>query len=153
MTTGPAVGTSSVQEPDGVAENPGPPTTTALGGPVDEPAAAGLRVKARRAFDRARVRVAFWSRSLLVRVVVLTLSLSTIVMLTLGLILQQQIINGLLRSKIDAATAEIDSARQTVQSSLSGADSDPSSPREQLRLALTEIGRLRIRPRDHPADR
>ena len=141
MTTGPAVGTSSVQEPDGVAENLGLPTTTALGGPVDEPAAAGLRVKARRAFDRARVRVAFWSRSLLVRVVVLTLSLSTIVMLTLGLILQQQIINGLLRSKIDAATAEIDSARQTVQSSLSGADSDPSSLREQLRLALTEIGR------------
>ena len=83
----------------------------------------------------------FWSRSLLVRVVVLTLSLSTIVMVTLGLILQQQITTGLLRSKIDAATAEIDSARQTVQSSLSGADSDPSSLREQLRLALAEIGR------------
>ena len=39
------------------------------------------------------------------------------------------------------ATAEIDSARQTVQNSLSGADSDPSSLREQLRLALAEIGR------------
>ena len=62
-------------------------------------------------------------------------------MLTLGLILQQQITTGLLRSKIDAATAEIDSARQTVQNSLSGADSDPSSLREQLRLALAEIGR------------
>ena len=73
--------------------------------------------------------------------VVLTLSLSTVVMLTLGLILQQQITNGLLQSKIDAATAEIDSARLTVQNSLSGADSDPSSLREQLRLALTEIGR------------
>ena len=32
--------------------------------------------------------------------------------------------------------------RQTVQSSLSGADSDPSSLREQLRVALTEIGRV-----------
>src|SRR6478752_262208 len=143
MTTGPAVGaSSSVQEPDGVAESSGPPTTTALGGPVDEPAAAGLRVKARRAFDRVRSRIVFWSRSLLIRVVALTLSLSTVVMLTLGLILQQQITNGLLQSKIDAATAEIDSARLTVQNSLSGADSDPSSLREQLRVALTEIGRV-----------
>jgi len=98
-------------------------------------------VRVRRDFDRLRVRAAFWSRSLLVRVVVLTLTLSTIVMLTLGLILEQQITTGLLRSKIDAATAEIDSARQTVQASLSGADSDPSSLREQLRLALGEIGR------------
>ena len=94
------------------------------------------------AFDTARLRIAFWSRSLLLRVVVLTLTLSTVVMLTLGLILQQQITTGLLQSKIDAATAEIDSARLTVQSSLSGADSDPSSLREQLRLALTEIGRV-----------
>jgi two-component system sensor histidine kinase MtrB len=100
-----------------------------------------LLVRLRHDFERARVRVAFWSRSLLVRVVVLTLSLSTIVMVTLGLILQQQITTGLLRSKVDAATAEIDSARQTVQTSLSGADSDPSSLREQLRLALAEIGR------------
>src|SRR6185436_8825596 len=115
--------------------------------PADEtpgaPVTAGPKVmlRLRRDFDRARNRVAFWSRSLLVRVVVLTLSLSTIVMVTLGLILQQQITTGLLRSKVDAATAEIDSARQTVQTSLSGADSDPSSLREQLRLALAEIGR------------
>jgi two-component system sensor histidine kinase MtrB len=98
-------------------------------------------VRVRRDFNRVRVRVAFWSRSLLVRVVVLTLTLSTIVMVTLGLILSQQITTGLLRSKIDAATAEIDSARQTMQASLSGADSDPSSLREQLKLALGEIGR------------
>ena len=97
--------------------------------------------RARALLHRFRARIAFLSRSLLVRVVVLTLTLSTIVMFTLGLILQQQITNGLLRSKIDAATAEIDSARQTVQGSLSGADSDPSSLREQLRLALSEIGR------------
>ena len=102
---------------------------------------AMLAGHARRALVRARARIAFWSRSLLARVIVLTLTLSTIVMVILGLILQQQITTGLLRSKIDAATAGIDSARQTVQSSLSGADSDPSSLREQLRLALTEIGR------------
>jgi len=127
-----------------------PPAVQDAGGPdvvsadpaQDRPAGrSSLFDKLRRGFDRARIRVAFWSRSLLVRVVVLTLTLSTVVMLTLGLILQQQITTGLLRSKIDAATAEIDSARQTVQSSLSGADSDPSSLREQLRLALTEIGR------------
>ena len=93
------------------------------------------------AVARARARIAFWSRSLLLRVVVLTLTLSTVVMVILGLILQQQITTGLLQSKIDAATAEIDSARQIVQSSLSGADSDPSSLREQLRLALSEISR------------
>jgi two-component system sensor histidine kinase MtrB len=96
----------------------------------------------RRGLTTARSRIAFWSRSLLVRVVVLTLSLSAVVMITLGLILQQQITAGLLQSKIDAATVEIDNARQTVQSSLSGADSDPNSLREQLQLALTEIGRV-----------
>ena len=99
----------------------------------------GLRL--RHTLGRARARIAFWSRSLLLRVVMLTLTLSTVVMVILGLILQQQITTGLLQSKIDAATAEIDSARQIVQSSLSGADSDPSSLREQLRLALSEISR------------
>jgi two-component system sensor histidine kinase MtrB len=98
-------------------------------------------VRLRAALSRARARIVFWSRSLLVRVVLLTLTLSTVVMVILGLILQQQITAGLLQSKIDAATSEIDSARQTVQISLSGADSDPSSLREQLRLALSEISR------------
>jgi two-component system sensor histidine kinase MtrB len=98
-------------------------------------------VRLRAALGRARARIVFWSRSLLVRVVLLTLTLSTVVMVILGLILQQQITAGLLQSKIDAATSEIDSARQTVQISLSGADSDPSSLREQLRLALSEISR------------
>ncbi|WP_395726265.1 MtrAB system histidine kinase MtrB [Nakamurella sp.] len=101
-----------------------------------------MRRGLRRALATARSRIAFWSRSLLVRVVVLTLSLSAVVMIILGLILQQQITTGLLQSKIDAATVEIDNARQTVQNSLSGADSDPNSLREQLQLALTEIGRV-----------
>ena len=112
--------------------------TTAPGG--DQPQVP-LGIRTRLAIGRARARVVFWSRSLLVRVLLLTLSLSTVVMVILGLILQQQITAGLLQSKIDAATAEIDSARQTVQTSLSGADSDPSSLREQLRLALSEISR------------
>jgi len=112
------------------------PSTT---GP--EPAASPMRARMRELFGWVRARWSFLSRSLVVRVVVLTLTLSTVVMLVLGLILQQQITTGLLRSKIDAATAEIDNARVTVENSLSGADSDPSSLREQLRLALSEIGR------------
>ncbi len=107
----------------------------------EHPSAGAVGAAAGRWWVLVRRTTAFLTRSLLVRVIAVTLTLSTIVMLILGLILQQQITTGLLRSKIDAATAEIDSARQTVQSSLSGADSDPSSLREQLRLALAEIGR------------
>jgi len=108
---------------------------------MSDPAPRTWRTRSRELWLRAKARWSFLSRSLLFRVVVLTLTLSTLVMLVLGLILQQQITTGLLQSKIDAATAEIDSARMTVENSLSGADSDPTSLREQLRLALTEIGR------------
>jgi len=132
---------SAAPAPDGAAVGTAGAAESPELAPTPTGRAAAVWVRVRRDFDRARVRVAFWSRSLLVRVVVLTLTLSTVVMLTLGLILEQQITTGLLRSKIDAATAEIDSARQTVQVSLSGADSDPSSLREQLKLALGEIGR------------
>ncbi len=134
---------TEVPAPDatGAAATPTGRPPAAAGQQWPAPAGTGRLDRLRALARRVRTRVAFLSRSLLVRVVVLTLSLSTIVMFTLGLILQQQITNGLLRSKIDAATAEIDSARQTVQASLSGADSDPSSLREQLRLALSEISR------------
>lgn len=127
-------------EPDGVADPAATPPTDGSRPAVGR--LIRLRDRVRRALVTARSRVAFWSRSLLVRVVVLTLSLSAVAMIILGLILQQQITTGLLQSKIDAATVEIDNARQTVQNSLSGADSDPNSLREQLQLALTEIGRV-----------
>ena len=135
MSTAPAPGAAGANN-----GSPGQdPADPAGGAPPQDGAARPPRL--RRLLAGARSKVAFWSRSLLVRVLVLTLTLSTVVMFFLGLILQQQITTGLLRSKIDAATAEIDSARQTVQASLSGADSDPSSLREQLRIALGEIGR------------
>jgi len=118
-----------------------PTPTTSPEPPTPDPAPRTWRTRSRELWLRARARWSFLSRSLLFRVVVLTLTLSTLVMLVLGLILQQQITTGLLQSKIDAATAEIDSARVTVENSLSGADSDPTSLQEQLRLALTEIGR------------
>ncbi len=49
-------------------------------------------------------------------------------MIILGLI-PRQITTGLLQSKIDAATVEIDNARQTVQNSSSGADLTPTAAR------------------------
>ncbi len=124
------------------ATEPAAPSPTEPPAPPRAGTLTRLRDGLRRGLSTARSRIAFWSRSLLVRVVVLTLSLSAVVMIILGLILQQQITAGLLQSKIDAATVEIDNARQTVQNSLSGADSDPNSLREQLQLALTEIGRV-----------
>ena len=127
-------------EPDPAADPQDPPSPD--GGRTVDGRLARLRGRARRGLSTARARVAFWSRSLLVRVVALTLILSAGAMIILGLILQQQITAGLLQSKIDAATVEIGNARQTVQNSLSGADSDPNSLRDQLRLALAEIGRV-----------
>ncbi|HEY5882001.1 MAG TPA: two-component sensor histidine kinase, partial [Nakamurella sp.] len=130
MTTEPAP-TSTERTPSEGPPPPDPHRSAAGGWP------ARLRDRLLRGLTTARSRIAFWSRSLLVRVVVLTLSLSAVVMITLGLVLQQQITAGLLQSKIDAAAIEIENARQTVQNSLSGADSDPNSLREQLQLALT----------------
>lgn len=95
----------------------------------------------RGAVSRARHLVLGLSRSLLARTIVATFILSTLAMLLLGFIIQQQITTGLLQSKIDAAVAEIGAARSTVESSLAGADSDPTSLSEQLRVALTEVGR------------
>lgn len=91
--------------------------------------------------SRARRRALGLSRSLLVRTIVATFVLTSLAVLLLGFIIQQQITNGLLQSKIDAAVSEIGSARTTVENSLAGADSDPSSLSEQLRVALTEVGR------------
>ncbi len=135
-------------EPDPAAD----PSASTAATSADSPAAdqghpaggrlARLRDRVGRSLATARSRLAFWSRSLLLRIVGLTLTLSAMAMITLGLILQQQITAGLLQSKIDAATVEIGNARQTVQNSLSGADSDPNSLRDQLRLALAEIGRV-----------
>lgn len=91
--------------------------------------------------SRGRRRILGLSRSLLVRTIVATFVLTSLAMLLLGFIIQQQITNGLLQSKIDAAVTEIAAARTTVETSLAGADSDPTSLSEQLRVALTEVGR------------
>ncbi|MBD0323456.1 MAG: HAMP domain-containing histidine kinase, partial [Aldersonia sp.] len=63
-----------------------------------------------------------WRRSLQLRVVVSTLTLSLIVIVILGVVLTSQITDRLLEAKISAATEEMDRARNTVQAQLAGAD-------------------------------
>ncbi len=64
-----------------------------------------------------------WRRSLQLRVVVSTLTLSLIVILILGFVLSSQITDRMLEAKVAAATEEIDRARGTVDRILGAADS------------------------------
>ena len=63
-----------------------------------------------------------WRRSLQLRVVVSTLTLSLIVITILGVVLTSQITDRLLEAKISAAIEEMDRARNQVQAQLAGAD-------------------------------
>ncbi|MBY6412456.1 HAMP domain-containing histidine kinase [Rhodococcus sp. BP-252] len=63
-----------------------------------------------------------WRRSLQLRVVVSTLTLSLVVITILGMVLTSQITDRLLEAKITAATEELDRSRMTVEGSLAGAD-------------------------------
>ncbi|KAA0023984.1 MtrAB system histidine kinase MtrB [Antrihabitans cavernicola] len=80
-----------------------------------------------------------WRRSLQLRVVVSTLTLSLIVITILGVVLTSQITDRLLEAKISAATEEMDRARGTVQGVLAGADDSNSLPTrlEGARAALS----------------
>ncbi len=89
---------------------------------------------------RLRAALSFWSRSLLFRVIVLTLFFSTCAMFGIGVILQQQITKGLLESKQNVAVAEVKNAVQTVQKGMQGADADPASLKSQLDLTLQALG-------------
>ncbi|WP_425577556.1 MtrAB system histidine kinase MtrB [Nocardia callitridis] len=62
-----------------------------------------------------------WRRSLQLRVIVSTLTLSLIVITILGVVLTSQITSRLVDAKIDAAVEEMDRARNTVQDELAGA--------------------------------
>ncbi len=72
-----------------------------------------------------------WRRSLQLRVVVSTLTLSLIVITILGVVLTSQITDRLLDAKIGAAVEEMSRARNTVQSTLSGVH-DSSTPLVRL---------------------
>ncbi|SEL95691.1 MtrAB system histidine kinase MtrB [Rhodococcus maanshanensis] len=80
-----------------------------------------------------------WRRSLQLRVVVSTLTLSLVVITILGVVLTSQITDRLLEAKITAATEEMDRARGTVQAELAGADDSTSlgTQLDQARAALT----------------
>ncbi|MGB6052872.1 MAG: two-component sensor histidine kinase, partial [Rhodococcus sp. (in: high G+C Gram-positive bacteria)] len=66
-----------------------------------------------------------WRRSLQLRVVVSTLTLSLVVIVILGAVLTGQITDRLLEAKISAATEELERSRTTVEGALAGAeDSD-----------------------------
>ena len=80
-----------------------------------------------------------WRRSLQLRVVVSTLTLSLIVIAILGVVLTSQITDRMLEAKISAATEEMERARNTVQSQLSGADDGNtlSSRLDAARASLT----------------
>ncbi len=104
-------------------------TSSPATGSAGRPAAAESRASWWR---RARERVSFARRSLLLRVVVLTLLLATLVTVALGLVLQSQITSKLLDAKIDGALAELNNDVKVVRSGVSGVDSDTSSLRDAL---------------------
>nr|WP_245551115.1 MtrAB system histidine kinase MtrB [Nocardia paucivorans] len=72
-----------------------------------------------------------WRRSLQLRVIVSTLTLSLIVITILGVVLTSQITDRLLDAKIGAAVEEMDRARNTVESRLAGV-TDISSQQQRL---------------------
>jgi two-component system sensor histidine kinase MtrB len=85
-------------------------------------------------------RLTHTSRSLRLRVVVMTVVLSTLVMLLLGVVLQWQIRDGLLANKQSSAVAEIENAMVTASSQLVGAETNPTKLRTQLARLVQDIG-------------
>ncbi|MGV0991785.1 MAG: MtrAB system histidine kinase MtrB [Mycobacterium sp.] len=79
---------------------------------------SGPVLRGTSAVSRALAQI--WRRSLQLRVVVLTLGLSTVVILVLGFVLTSQITNRVLEVKVRAATEEISRARGTVSGIVSG---------------------------------
>ena len=79
---------------------------------------SGPLLRGTNALGRALAHL--WRRSLQLRVVVLTLGLSTVVILVLGFVLTSQITNRVLEVKVRAATEEINRARGTVSGIVSG---------------------------------
>jgi len=77
-----------------------------------------------------------WRRSLQLRVVVSTLTLSLIVITILGVVLTSQITSRLLDAKIQAATEEMARARVTVESQLAGVH-DSNTQLDAARSALS----------------
>ncbi|MFD3506350.1 MtrAB system histidine kinase MtrB [Nocardia sp. NPDC058666] len=80
-----------------------------------------------------------WRRSLQLRVIVSTLTLSLIVITILGVVLTGQITDRLLEAKINAAVEEMDRARNTIEDRLSGIQSGNATQDKQLTDARAEL--------------
>jgi two-component system, OmpR family, sensor histidine kinase MtrB len=91
---------------------------------------------------RFRIRVAFWGRSLLFRVVVLTLLLSTLVMVGVGFVLQSQITSKLLEDKVNGALTELNNDTSVVQGQIGGVDSDVTSLSDAIQRAMAQLGNV-----------
>ncbi|WP_157104075.1 MtrAB system histidine kinase MtrB [Nocardia kruczakiae] len=79
-----------------------------------------------------------WRRSLQLRVVVSTLTLSLIVITILGVVLTSQITDRLLDAKVNAAVEEMGRARNTVEAQLTGV-SDSSTQAVRLQDAVRAL--------------
>ncbi|MEQ3550739.1 MtrAB system histidine kinase MtrB [Pseudonocardia nematodicida] len=92
-----------------------------------------------QAHELGALIAASWRRSLQLRVVVSTLALSSAVVLVLGLVLQSEIAERLLSSKMEAARAQADVSRVVLERELSGFDPDREGAQETLDLALQHL--------------
>ncbi|WP_337819446.1 hypothetical protein [Pseudonocardia sp. Ae707_Ps2] len=95
-----------------------------------------LRVQAR---ELGALTAAAWRRSLQLRVVTSTLALSSAVVLVLGLVLQSEIAERLLQSKLDAAISQSDANRQVLEGQLASVDPDREGVQETLDSALERL--------------
>ncbi|WP_422785753.1 MtrAB system histidine kinase MtrB [Pseudonocardia spirodelae] len=92
-----------------------------------------------QALELGALIAASWRRSLQLRVVTSTLALSSAVVLVLGLVLQSEIAERLLQSKLDAAIAQSDANRQALEGQLATVDPDREGAQDVLDDALTRI--------------
>jgi two-component system sensor histidine kinase MtrB len=92
--------------------------------------------------------VTVWRRSIQARVVISTVLLSAVVVSLVGWTLMQQITDGLVRDRVDAAVAEAARSSNDVQSSLSAAPYDVDVGSQLPSLVSTVVSRGAVRGYD-----
>lgn len=99
-----------------------------------------------RARSYAAGAFTFWRRSIRTRVVVSIVLLGALVAGSVGLLVTQQISDGLVRSRVDAAVAEATNETATARERLASAGSSDFDPSTQLRqLVETLVARGEVR--------
>ncbi|MEV1291366.1 MtrAB system histidine kinase MtrB [Pseudonocardia sp. NPDC049635] len=99
----------------------------------------GLAPLRAQAHELGALVAASWRRSLQLRVVVSTLALSSAVVLVLGLVLQSEIAERLLQSKVNGALVQAETGRVVLEGELSGVDPDREGAQEILDAALQRL--------------